>query len=145
METYDVSGLPRVAAMNYIKDIIVHLKTLEGSLKSKLSELELWNSRVPLAERSLREDLKTLALEQIARIQSEVTTIQAEIASVKLGLDVMKDQLNSAVFASAEVRDSADALLREMEDVVGAPDRVTPVLNTLGVDAALEELKKNLQ
>lgn len=144
MYTYDVSGLSQEAALTYIRDITVHLKTLESALNGKQADLKLWQDRTALAEKSLREDLRSAAQAQSDRIQGEIDTIQREMMEVRTGIDIMRQQLNSPAFASAQARDKAEALLLEMEMIAGKPDTVTPELKTLTVEAELEELKKKL-
>lgn len=144
MFTFDVSGLSQEAALTYIRDVTVHLKTLENALSAKTADLQLWTDRAALAQKSLREDLRTAAQAQADRIQGEADKIRGEIQEVRVGIDIMRQQLTSPVFASAPMRDKAEALLMEMEAIAGKPDTVTPQLAGLTVEAELEELKKKL-
>lgn len=140
----DLSGLDPASARTYLFDMTVHLKSLEAGLAQVRTDLALWASRVETARKAERADLVSAAEAELTRLQGKEAAFLADLNRARLDVDVLKDQLKNPAFASAELRDRADALLRDLTEITGEPDTVSPAVEALGADDALLALKRQM-
>jgi len=107
-------------------------------------ELEHWRGRVKLAESRAEPVLKRGAEQRVAELEAHCQQLHQEELELKLKVDVLKEKLKGTKIRSS-LRVDADALLAQMQMLVGEPDTLQESLRKTEADQALQELKKKMK
>jgi len=137
----DISGMDPQAAKEYVLHFIVALKETQKQIQSSRSERELWEKRVNLARENHKSDLEIQAQERVNDIQTKIESLNKEEEELRGKVLVLKDELKKLV-TGPQLTVDADALLAQMEMIVGEPDKTKNAFKEFETDVELNKLKK---
>jgi hypothetical protein len=140
----DISGLEPEAAKEYVLAFISSLKTTRRQKQAALEEKKLWQDRVRLAEQKQEALLAEKARGKLAEVQAKIDTLEGEERELAPKVDVLKEQLLKLV-RSPRMSVDAEALLAQLQMLVGEPDTLSRKFKDEEANAELEKLKKNMQ
>jgi hypothetical protein len=139
----DIDFMDYPSAREYVLNFITTLKKTQKDRGILQEELHLWESRVKLAEERGEPVLQRGAQERVDEIKATSAQLLAEEQDLKRKISILKDKLKFIKTRSSLSVD-ADALLAQMQMVVGEEDTVAKELEDQEAQAALDELKDKL-
>jgi hypothetical protein len=131
------------SAREYVLAFISTLKKTQKQRMVSEQELEHWRARVKLAESRGEPVLKRGAEQRVAELEARRQRLFREELELKRTVDVLKQKLEATKIRSS-LQVDADALLAQMQMLLGEPDSLQERLRNQEVDQALEALKKKL-
>lgn len=142
-----LSGLDFESAKAYVFGYLTSLKQLDIELSSLKSVRETWKSRLSLSESKGLADLVSAAQAKIAETEAKISTLEAERAELAAKVARMREQLPMIKATDRSI--DTDQLLAELQLATG--ELLNPgvaatdeALKNVGVDTALDELKRKL-
>jgi len=139
---FDLTGMKPSDARDYALSLAAHLKQAETDLATADQEVQLWASRVTLAEQQGKAELRAPAEAQRVTAIDRRTRLELEVAEFRLGVEAMKKQLLLLPLTQRTV--NTDALLENLAHLGGPLDELTPMAKSAAADDALAALKKRL-
>jgi phage shock protein A len=139
----DIDGLSAAQAKQYVVSYIATLKQTQNQRKKLADDLSTWKSRVALAREKGREDLAAKAQAVVSETEDRLRTILAEERELEFQVIELKRQLDGLKHQARKSID-AEALLAQLQSVVGEPDELKDELENTELDLELEKLKKKL-
>ena len=143
MRDTDIDFLDFESAREYVLAFITALKKTQKQRAVAEEELEHWRRRVKLAESRGEPVLKRGAEQRVAELEARCRQLHQEELELKRKVDVLKEKLKTSKIRSS-LQVDADALLAQMQMLVGEPDRLQEDLRHTEADQALKELKKKM-
>lgn len=143
LNVYDLTGMSGPDARQYVISVGAHLKLTRDRLAALQKDLSLWQARTDLAMQKGMAELQSQAFAKVVELKAMQTAVEVEIMEIEQGMERMTAQLRSPSFAVQRGVDS-EALLAQLESLVGPVDTVTPALKKSEADMALDALKKKL-
>ena len=139
----DIDFLDFESAREYVLAFITTLKKTQKQRAVSEEELDHWRGRVKLAETRVEPILKRGAEQRVAELEARCRQLHQEELELKRKVDVLKEKLKTSKIRSS-LQVDADALLAQMQMLVGEPDRLQEQLRSTEADQALRELKKKM-
>ena len=140
----DLEGLSVNEARTYVAGFITSLKAVQRQREETSNEFDLWKKRVRLAtdngETSLARDALERAEEthrKLVRLKKEEVELDFKVGELKKRLGKVRDQPRMTV--------DADALLTQLEGVVGTDHETRDALSEAEAEIALEKLRRKIQ
>jgi phage shock protein A len=130
-------------AREYVLAFITTLKKTQKQRAVAEEELEHWRGRVKLADSRGEPVLKRGAEQRVAELESQRQQLHQEELELKRKVDVLKEKLKATKIRSS-LQVDADALLAQMQMLVGEPDRLSEDLRRTEADQALQALKRKM-
>jgi hypothetical protein len=143
MSDTEIDFLDYDAAREYVVAFIAAWKRTQKERAIAQEELALWERRVKLAESRAEPILKRGAEERVRELRSKTGRLLDEEASMRRKTDVLKEKLKALKVRSSMSVD-ADALLAQLQMLVGEPDTLSEALREAEASQALEQLKRKL-
>ena len=143
MSDTDIDFMDFESAREYVLAFITTLKKTQKQRAVAEEELEHWRGRVKLAEARGEPVLKRGAEQQVTELEARCRQLYHEELELKRKVDVLKEKLKATRIRSS-LRVDADALLAQMQMLVGDPDELQEDLRNTEADQALQELKKKM-
>ncbi|MBN1835324.1 MAG: hypothetical protein JW820_05700 [Spirochaetales bacterium] len=141
MSDTDIDFMDYETAREYVLAFITALKQTQKERAVAQEELELWERRVRLAESRGEPILKRGAEERVRELRDRAARLLQEETAMRGKSDVLKEKLGQLKIRSS-LRVDADALLAQLQMVVGPPDTLGEALREVEASQALEELKR---
>ena len=139
----DIDFMDFESAREYVLAFITTLKKTQKQQAVAEEELEHWRGRVRLAENRGEPVLKRSAQQRVAELEASCRQLHQEELELKRKVDVLKEKLKATKIRSS-VQVDADALLAQMQMLVGEPNRLQEQLRSTEADQALRKLKKKM-
>lgn len=139
---FDLSGMTPSEARDYLVSLTAHLKQTEADLVAADQDVQLWTSRVALADQQGLADLRNQAEAQRVGAIDRRTKLQLEVWEFREGVEKMKKQLTILPLAQRTV--NTDALLETLAHLAGPLDPLGPMAKQAEAETALAALKKRL-
>jgi phage shock protein A len=131
------------SAREYVLAFITTLKKTQKQRAVIEEELEHWRGRVKLADSRGEPVLKRGAEQRVAELEAGSRKLHQEELELKRKVDVLKEKLKGTKIRSS-LQVDADALLAQMQMLVGEPDKLKEDLRNTEADHALQALKKKM-
>jgi len=144
MRDTEIDFMDFESAREYVLAFITTLKKTQRDRVAAEEELAHWRSRVKLAESRAEPVLKRAAEQRAAELQNHCQRLLEEELDLKLKVDVLKEKLKAAKIRSS-LQVDADALLAQMQMLVGEPDTLKEKLQDEEAAQALEALKRKME
>jgi hypothetical protein len=144
MRDTEIDFMDFEAAREYVLAFITTLKKTQKDRAICEEEMSMWERRVALAESRAEPVLKKAAEERLAELRGRSRRLLEEELDLKRKVDVLKEKLKAAKIRSS-LKVDADALLAQMQMLVGEPDSLTEQLRSEEAGQALELLKKRME
>jgi multidrug resistance efflux pump len=139
----DIDFLDFDSAREYVLAFLTTLKKTQKQRAVAEEELEHWRGRIKLAEARGEPALKRGAEQRVAELEAHCLQLHQEELELKRKVDVLKEKLKATKIRSS-LQVDADALLAQMQMLVGEPDRLQEDMRKTEADQALRELKKKM-
>ena len=143
MTDTDIEGLDPKDAAEYVLAFVTTMKRTETDLARTTEEIATWTRRVGLATETGDASLAGQARERLARIEAKKTTLEAELADLRLKVDILKDKLKRLRGRFQRSVDP-DVLLAELEMLAGKKDALADRFKAEEAGVKVEELKKKM-
>ena len=139
-DQFDMSGMSEQEAKQYVLQYLKALQEVRRQKKDKQGDFETWEKRVRLAKEQGRDDLQQEALARCRQLADEYDSLSQQEKSLEEDVDALKRRL--ATFTERSV--NAEALLGQLEGVVGDSHETDRAVDELEVEADLERLKRQM-
>ena len=143
-DDFDLDGLTAPQAREYVADFIAAYRQTLAQLAEAEQELEAWKKRAGLAldkgDRTLAQDAITRADEtvtRVARLKQEASALDFKVLELKRRLKELEQKPEMSV--------NADALLEQMESIVGTDHETDHAIADAEAEAALAALKRKME
>ena len=143
MKDTEIDFMDFKSARKYVLAFITTLKKTQKDRAVAEEELAHWQSRVKLAESRAEPVLKRGAEDRVVELQSRCNKLLEEEQDLKRKVDVLKEKLKATKIRSS-LRVDADALLAQMQMLVGERDTLKEKLREEEAAQALDALKKRM-
>jgi phage shock protein A len=143
-DDFDLTGLDKQSAKEYVVAVIADLKQLKAKRIEAEGRLKLWQGRVRLADGEGRSDLADKARAQVDLVSGELSDIKRQELEYSRGVDRMKTQLKM-IESQSDMSINADLLLAQLEMVVGERDELSEAFKDQEVSDELERLKREME
>jgi phage shock protein A len=131
------------SAREYVLAFITSLKKTQKHRAVAEEELEHWRGRVKLADNRGEPVLKRGAEQRVTELEARSKQLHREELELRRKVDVLKEKLKATKIRSS-LQVDADALLAQMQMLVGEPDKLKQDLRNTEADQALQALKKKM-
>jgi hypothetical protein len=143
MRDTEIDFMDFESAREYVLAFITTLKKTQKDRAVAEEELIHWQSRVTLAESRGEPVLKRGAEERVIELQNHCQRLLEEELDLKRKVDVLKEKLKATKIRSS-LQVDADALVAQMQMLVGEPDTLQEKLREEEAAQALAALKKKM-
>ena len=143
MRDTEIDFMDFESAREYVLAFITTLKKTQKDRAVAEEELVHWKNRVKLAESRAEPVLKRGAEERVTELQNHCQRLLEEELDLRRKVDVLKEKLKATKIRSS-LQVDADALLVQMQMLVGEPDTLQEKLREEEAAQALEALKKKM-
>jgi phage shock protein A len=143
MQDTDIEGLEPKDAAEYVLAFVTTLKKTEMDLASATEDVAKWTRRAALAVEKGEEELAGLARAKLAEVEGKKTTVETELADLRLKVVILKEKLQRLRGRFQKSVDT-DVLLAELEMLVGKKDALADTFKAEEAGAKVEELKKKM-
>ena len=143
MRDTDIDFMDFESAREYVLAFITTLKKTQKQRAVAEEELEHWRGRIKLAESRGEPVLKRGAEQRVAEIEAKSRRLYQEELELKRKVDVLKQRLKATKIRSS-LQVDANALLAQMQMLVGEPDRLQESFKNTEAEQALRVLKKQM-
>lgn len=140
----DLTGMDRESAREYVYHYVLALQTVRRQKDEAGEELVTWQKRIELAREQGKEDLVAEATKRWNETREKLETLTAEEQERAREVAMLKEQLER-LQAQPERSVNAEALLEQLESIVGERDATSEEIRKLEAESALDELKKKLE
>jgi hypothetical protein len=139
----DIDFMDYPSAREYVLNFITTLKRTQKDRGILQEELTLWEGRVKLADERREPTLKRGAEDRVAELKAKNDLLLREEKDLIRKISILKDKLK-LIKTQSSLSVDADALLAQMQMVVGEEDTVAKALQEEEAQAALDDLKKKM-
>lgn len=139
----DLEGLSVADARAYVAQFISALKTTRSQLEEAEEELAAWKKRTDLAAGREEMELARAALARAEEAHSRVSGLKKEAHSLQFKVDELKKRL-AKMADKPRLSTNADALLSQLESVVGTNYETDRSLAEAEAEVELEKLRKRM-
>jgi phage shock protein A len=143
MQDTDIEGLEPKDAAEYVLAFVATMKKTETDIGRAAEDVAKWTRRVALATEKGETELAGLAQAKLAEIEGKKTALEAELADLRLKVDILKGKLQRLRRRFQKSVDT-DVLLAELEMLAGKKDALADAFKAEEAGAKLEELKKKM-
>lgn len=140
LEHLDLNGLTPQAAKKYVVDHIAALKQTQNQRKKVAEELSTWRGRVQLAREKGREDLVEKAQQVADETEAKLRQLYSEERELEMDVMDLKQKLSS-LEKKPSMSVNTEALLAQLQQVVGERDELAEAMKDAELDVELEKLK----
>lgn len=142
-DDFDLEGLSKEEARAYVAQFVKSLQLARKQRAEQEAEFEKWKSRTKLAAERGENELARAALERAEEVQSALNAVRREERELDFKVTELKRRLAN-LQQSPELSVNADALLEQLQSVVGKGHQTEEALSEVEAEQALEELRKNM-
>ena len=143
MRDTDIDFMDFQSAREYVLAFITSLKKTQKQRAVAEQELDHWRSRVALADSRGEPVLKRSAQQRVAELEAHRQKLLQEELDLGRKVDILKEKLKTAKIRSS-LRVDAEALLAQMQMLVGEPDSLSEKLRDTEAEQALKALKEKM-
>lgn len=143
-DDFDLEGLSVAEARAYVAEFIMSLKTVQRQRDEASNELELWKKRVRLATERGETALAREALAQAEDAHRKFVKLRNEERELDFKVGELKNRLVK-VQNEPQMSVNAEALLSQLEGIVGTDHETRDALTEAEAEVALERLRKKMQ
>jgi phage shock protein A len=140
----DIEGLEPKDATEYVLAFVATMKKTEMDIARVSEDIATWTRRVALAIERGEPELAGQARARLAEIEGKKTTLETELADLRLKVGILKEKLQRL---RARLRKSVDTdvLLAELEMLARKKDTLAEAFKAEEAGAKVEELKKKMR
>ncbi|MFW5689093.1 MAG: hypothetical protein ACOC1U_05900 [Spirochaetota bacterium] len=142
-DDFDLEGLSKQEARSYVAQFVQSLQLARKQRAEKEAEFEKWKSRTKLAADRGETDLARAALERAEEVQSALNAIRREERELDFKVTELKRRLGN-LQKQPDLSVNADALLEQLQQVVGTGHETDEALAGVEAEAALESLRTRM-
>jgi phage shock protein A len=139
----DIEGLEPKDATEYVLAFAATMKKTEMDIARISEDIATWTRRVALATGRGDPELAGQARAKLAEIEGKKATLEAELADLRLKVEILKEKLQRLRARPRKSVDT-DVLLAELEMLVGKKDTLADAFKAEEAGAKVEELKKKM-
>jgi hypothetical protein len=139
-DQFDLSGMTAQEARSYVLDYLKALQEVRRQKKAKQDEFADWERRARLAKENDRADLQSEALGRCRELADEFESLSEQEQSLQRDVDGLKRKLATHVETSV----NTNALLQNLENVVGDTHETDRAVDDLEVEDELADLKRQV-
>lgn len=143
-EVTNIEFLDPQAAREYVLAFILTLKRTRKEKEKLTEERYLWEKRVKLAGEKDEAALKSAAENRVLELTTQIEVLQREERDLENKVAVLKANLHKLKEQSTRSVDT-DALLSQLELLVGERDTLEEKFKDEEAQSALEELKRKMK
>lgn len=143
MRDTDIDFMDFQSAREYVLAFITSLKKTQKQRAVAEQELDHWRSRVALADSRGEPVLKRSAQQRVAELEAHRQKLLQEELDLGRKVDILKEKLKTAKIRSS-LRVDAEALLAQMQMLVGETDSLSEKLRDTEAEQALKALKEKM-
>ena len=143
MRDTEIDFMDFESAREYVVAFITSLKKTQKQRAVAEEELEHWRGRIKLADSRGEPVLKRGAEQRVSELAAHCQQLLQEEVDLKRKVDVLKEKLKATKIRSS-LRVDADALLAQMQMLVGEPDHLKDNLRKEEAEQALQALKQKM-
>ena len=142
-DDFDLDGLSPEDARAYVARFITAKNQATGDRVAAEDDLALWKKRTALATERGEPDLARQSLARAEEAHSKLVRLRNEERELDFKVTELKRRLTS-IRRQPELSTNAEALLGQLEDVVGTDHGTKDALADAEAEVALEALKKKM-
>jgi len=142
-DDFDLEGLSVAEAKAYVAEFITSLKTASQQREACENELDMWKKRVRLATEKGETDLARTALARAEETHAKLVTLKKEERELDFKVTELKRRLGN-LRQQPQLTVNAEALLGQLESVVGTDHETRDALTDAEAEVALEELRRKM-
>ncbi len=139
----DLEGLSVSEARSYVAQFISSLHTTRSQLQEAEDELTAWKKRTGIAADRGEAELAKAALERAEQAHKRVITLKREEHELAFKVEELKRRL-SKISDKPRLSTNADALLQQLESVVGTNYGTDRSLAEAEAELELEKLRRRM-
>lgn len=139
----DLEGLSVADARDYVAQFISSLNTTRSQLAAAEEELAAWKKRTDLAAGRGEMELARAALARAEEAHGRVSRLKKDAHSLQFKVDELKKRL-AKMANRPKLNTNADALLSQLESVVGTTYETDRSLAEAEAELELEKLRKRM-
>ena len=143
MQDTDIEGLEPKDAAEYVLAFVATMKKTETDIGRAAEDVAKWTRRVALATEKGEMELAGQARDKLAEIEGKKTALEAELADLRLKVDILKEKLQRLRRRFQKSVDP-DVLLAELEMLAGKKDVLADTFKAEEAAIKVEELKKKM-
>jgi phage shock protein A len=142
-DDFDLEGLSKEEARAYVAQFVQSLQMVRKDRAEKEAEFEKWKSRTRLAADRGETELAKEALRRAEEVQSTLPKLKREQAELEFKVTELKRRLQN-LQRQPELTVNADALLDQLQTVVGKDHPTNEAITEAEAEVALEELRRKM-
>lgn len=142
-DDFDLEGLSKEEARAYVAQFVKSLHLARKQRAEQEAEFEKWKTRTKLAADRGEEDLARAALQRAEEVQSALNAVRREERELEFKVTELKRRLGN-LQQSPELSVNAQALLEQLQSVVGEGHETEEALADVEAEQALEALRKKM-
>ncbi|MEE8440126.1 MAG: hypothetical protein V3S41_00270 [Spirochaetia bacterium] len=143
-DDFDLEGLSPAEAKAYVAQFIITGKQVARDRAAAEEMLELWKKRVGLATDRGEIDLAKESLARAEEAHADLVRLKNEERDANFTVTELKRRL-AKLRLEPEFSVNAEALLEQLEGIVGTDHGTTDALAEVDAEVALEALKKKME
>jgi hypothetical protein len=143
-DDFDLEGLSQQGATEYVAGFITAQKQAARDLDSAEQELALWKKRTGLATERGETDLARESLARAEEAHGKVVRLRHEKHELDFKVTELKDRL-ARLRQKPEFSVNTDALLDQLEGIVGSDHETSDAIRNAEAEVALEALKRKME
>jgi phage shock protein A len=139
----DLEGLSVSEARSYVAQFISSLHTTRSQLQEAEEELAAWKKRTDLAAGRGEMELARAALSRAEEAHTQVAQLRRDARDLEFKVDELKRRLGKMI-DKPKLSTNADALLSQLESVVGTNYETDRSIAEAEAELELEKLRKRM-
>ena len=142
-DDFDLEGLSVADARAYVAQFITSLKTAGQQREACENELDMWKKRVRLATEKGEGDLARTALARAEETHAKLVALKKEENELSFKVSELKRRLSN-LQEKPQLTVDAEALLNQLESVVGTDHETRDAMVDAEAEIALDELRRKM-
>ncbi len=139
----DLHGLSPAQAREYTAQFVANMKELEKKRGELKQQFETWEQRVRLAKQHGKDDLVQQAMQRLKDISERHRELGREKRDLEVKVTLLKQRLRE-LERQPRLSINANALLEQLEQVVGSEHHLKESISRVEADDKLEELRRKM-
>jgi phage shock protein A len=142
-DDFDLEGLSVTDARAYVAEFIQSLRQTAAQLDTAERDLESWKKRTRIATEQGEVELAKAALSRAEDAHHKVTALKKEKRELDFKVAELKRRLGE-LQKKPQLSTNADALLEQLESVVGSDHETSRSIAEAEAEVALQKLREKM-
>ncbi len=143
-DDFDLEGLSKEEARAYVARFIQSLQLARTQLAEKEEEYDKWKARARLAVERGDKSLAEAAIRRAEDTGTALVSVKKDVRDLEFKVTELKRRLGN-VQNEPELSVNADALLEQLQAVVGTDQETNEGIAEAEAEVALEALRKKME